>query len=60
MKKNHDIAEVPVTLKHETDHAYLVTSAITGKDAWAPKSQCEHEDGTLQIPEWLAVDKELV
>jgi hypothetical protein len=44
----------------ETDHAYLVTSAITGKDAWVPKSQCEHEDGTLQIPEWLTVDKELV
>jgi hypothetical protein len=60
MKKNHDIAEVPVTLKHETDEAYLVTSGITGKDAWVPKSQCECEDETLQIPEWLAVDKELV
>jgi hypothetical protein len=42
------------------DGNLLRPSFLPGKDAWVPKSRCEHEDGTLQIPEWLAVDKELV
>lgn len=58
MKKNHSIVVIPCELVTETDLAYLVFDGR--KSAWVPKSQCEYEDGELQIPEWLAVDKGLV
>ena len=58
MKKNHDIIEVAVDLKHETEKAYLITDG--DKDHWLPKSQCEFEDGIMQMPEWLAMEKGLI
>jgi len=59
MTKNHDIISVQCMVKHETEKAVLVEN-IKGKDVWIPKSQCEVEDAGLQIPEWLALDKDLI
>lgn len=60
MKKNHSIIELSVIIKHETDKAIMVEN-LKGKDTWLPKSQVEVDSPTeIQIPEWLAVDKELI
>lgn len=46
--------------EHETDHAWLLD--IEGEKVWVPKSQCEYDESTgiLEIPEWLALAKELI
>lgn len=58
MKRNHDIIELECDLEHETDGAYLVD--YDGSDFWVPKSLCVYADGVLQIPEWLAIKKEMI
>lgn len=58
MPKNHDILTIEATLKHEIPQAYLVDVGRGG--VWVPKSMCEYSDGELQIPQWLAEEKELV
>lgn len=64
--KNHDIVTIDVTLRHETEKAWLVESHITGKKAWVAKSVGELDIGvdnepfTLQLPEWIAEEKELI
>jgi len=58
MKKNHDIISIPASIKHETENAYLIEH--WPEPVWVPKSQCEFDEGELQIPEWLAIDKGLV
>lgn len=47
-------------LEHETDNAWLVD--IDGDEVWVPKSQCEYDASSqvLEIPEWLAIEKELI
>lgn len=58
---------VPVTLKFvaeqvETERAYLLVME-TGEEVWLPKSQItflDWENGTLQVPRWLAEEKGLV
>ena len=57
-KKNHDIIELDCAIKHETEKAYLVEG--DHGDVWLAKSMCEHDGETLQLPEWLAIEKELV
>lgn len=57
--KNHDIIMLNIRIKHQTDKAVMVEN-LKGKDVWIPKSQCEADDFCIQIPEWLAIDKELV
>lgn len=43
----------------EQDGAYLF--AIDDQEVWLPKSQVELvEPGIMEIPEWLAIEKELV
>ena len=45
--------------KHETENAFLVNDGT--KDVWLPKTFTEDNgDGTFTIPEWLAIEKELV
>ena len=63
MKKNHDIIELECWVRGETDKAYLIETDM-GK-AWVPKSQCEVErdsddKATIQLPEWLAQERELI
>jgi hypothetical protein len=61
-----DLVEVDIVLHHETDKAYLVsTDGKRDKAVWIPKSQCQQVDGegqhwTLEMPEWLAIDRGLV
>lgn len=59
MKKNHDIIEITALIKHETEKAVLVEN-LKGKDVWLPKSQCDVEGKYIQLPDWLATDKELI
>ncbi len=67
MRRSHDIIEVAVTVKHQTDKAYLVDTGDADKSGnpitqWLPKSQCEYDeaDGTMQMPERLAEEKGLI
>lgn len=65
MKKNHDIVEVACEVRRETEKAYLVfdgSEDANGKpiEQWVPKSQCEWDGKTMQMPEWLAKDKGLI
>lgn len=47
-------------LVHETDLAFLVNTGGK-KPVWLPKELAEkHEDGTFTIPEWLAIEKEII
>ncbi len=60
------LADVEVTLKHETELAYRVESHFTGETAWLPKSLCELEirdhtkEGILTLPENIALEKRLI
>jgi len=54
------ILDIEVELLHETPAAYRVASCTTGKVAWVPKSQCELDGESLQLPAWLAEEKGLV
>lgn len=68
MKKNHNIIELLVQVKRQTDAAIMVAGDIgkKQKDIWLPKSQIEIDSvdekgfAHIQIPEWLAEDKGLI
>lgn len=47
-------------LEHQTELAWLMT--IEDEQVWLPKSQCEWDEneGTILVPEWLAIEKGLV
>lgn len=62
-----EMVEIEVELvTAETDKAILCL--VDGREHWIPKSQIDEEslvkskgdDGKLVIPEWLAIDKNLV
>jgi len=61
-----EVIDVSVQLLHETSSEWLVTYSIPEEAVWVPKSQCQLEESghdgiyTLWIPEWLAVEKEIV
>lgn len=57
MSKNHDIIEIAGELRGETEKAYRMYDGKTTE--WIPKSQCEWDEKskTMQMPEWLAMDK---
>lgn len=57
MSKNHDIIEIAGEIRGETEKAYRLFDGQ--KTEWVPKSQCEwdEKDKTMQMPEWLAMDK---
>ncbi len=55
------VIDVEVLIIKQTEKAVLVKSADTLKQQWLPLSQVEvHNDGTITLPEWLAIEKELV
>jgi hypothetical protein len=51
------IIEIEGEVHGETENAYRFFDGET--TAWLPKSQCEwdDEDETMQMPEWLALEK---
>jgi len=61
-----DLVDLDVTILQRTERAARVRDHETGTEVWLPLSQVEiepSEDGTHHIatmPEWLAVEKELV
>ena len=57
MAKNHDIIEIAGEIRGESEKAYRLYDGK--KTEWVPKSQCEwdEKDKTMQMPEWLAMDK---
>lgn len=65
MKRRHDIVEVTVEVRHETQKAVLVKN-LKNLEVWLPKSQIELEYDEvkkvhiIQLPEWLANEKELI
>ena len=59
MSKFKEIVDLELELLHETNGAYRVTDGKT--TTWLPKSQVQNNgDGTFTMPEWLAIEKELV
>lgn len=58
-KKGSEIVDIEVTLVHQTDDAWLVTTDGAHK-AWIPKSVGELDGTTLTLPRSWAEDKELV
>lgn len=58
--KRHDPVEVAVILHHETVNAWFVSTTNERKHAvWVPKSLCEFDGKTLELPQWLAEEKGL-
>ncbi len=53
-----DLVELECETLHETDKAILI--AVGDEKAWLPKSMVEFEDGTVTLPEWLAIEKRLI
>lgn len=58
--KKHDIIEIAGQIRHETEKAYLFFDG--DREVWIPKSHGEWDaaDSTMQLPEWMAVEKELI
>jgi hypothetical protein len=56
------LCDIAAELRHETAAAYLIFDG--DKKVWLPKSQVEHcnHDGAdiFTMPEWLAIEKELI
>ena len=52
--------EINGEIKHETDAAYLFYDGA--REVWLPKSKCEwnQDSKVMMVPEWLAMDKELL
>lgn len=57
--RNHDIIEINIKPKRETENAVMVEN-IKGENVWLPKSQVEVDNEGIQMPEWLAEDKGLI
>ena len=53
-----DLVDIACELRHETDQAWLIFDGT--KEVWLPKSLVEFADGEVTLPEWLAIEKELV
>ena len=68
MRDNQEFIEISCTFVHHTDKAVLINDG--DREVWIPKSQIsvledwyDLEPGdplTIEIPEWLAEDKELI
>jgi hypothetical protein len=59
-KRNHDIIEIAGELRHETDKAYLLFDG--DKEVWISKSlgEWDSQSKTMQMPEWLALQRGLI
>lgn len=61
MNTNHDIVTIDAKILRETQKAVMVENLI-GKDVWLAKILIDIDitDDTIQMEEWLAVEKRLV
>jgi len=54
-----DLVDIAGEVRHETDKGLLFFDG--DRTIWLPKSLVEvNDDGTVTMPEWLAMDKELL
>jgi hypothetical protein len=55
------LIDIACTITGETGKAFRIDHGGED-DVWVPKSLCEWstEDGTMTMPEWLAMDKGLI
>lgn len=51
--------KLALDIEAETQLAVLVTN-LEDEKVWLPKSQIEINGDHLEVPEWLATDKELI
>ena len=58
--KKHDLVEIDDwEVRHKTEKAVLLKQGT--KTVWVPSQFVEiNDDGTLTMPEWLALDKGLI
>lgn len=57
--KISDLVDIAGEKRGETENAIRWFDGA--RSEWIPKSQCqENSDGTLSMPEWLAIDKGFV
>lgn len=58
--KKHDLVDIDDwTVKRETEKGILLKQG--NKEVWVPKQFVEvNDDGTLTVPEWLAIGKGLI
>jgi hypothetical protein len=56
------LVDIQGVVLHQTDMAYFFRSDDAGAGEWLPMSQCEWDKGEqiMTMPEWLAVEKDLV
>lgn len=58
-RANHDLVEISGEIRAQTDKAIQLFDG--DKPVWLPRSQIEiNDDGTVTMPEWLALDKGLI
>jgi hypothetical protein len=59
-RKKKDLADVDGRLLAETEKAYKFDNGT--RVVWLPKSQCEwdEQDKRMTMPQWLAMEKELI
>ena len=60
MQKNDDIIEIAGELRHQTDKAYQFYDGKT--TVWIAKSlgELDPHTKTMQMPEWVALEKGLI
>lgn len=58
-RANHDLVDISGEVRAQTERAIQFFDGDTA--VWLPRSQIEiNDDGTVTMPEWLAVDKGLI
>jgi hypothetical protein len=57
---NHNLVDIAGEVQGETEKAFRFFDGA--RMVWLPKSQVEWnpDDGTMTMPDWLAIEKELV
>lgn len=62
----HEMVFVSVDIISETDKGLLITATGDTEEFWLPKSQIDYDGSPgdtnvlLELPEWLAEDKNLI
>lgn len=58
-RANHELVDVAGEIRAETAKAIQFFDG--DRTVWLPKSQIEvNDDGTVTMPEWLALERELI
>ena len=58
-RANHDLVDISGEVRAQTERAVQFYDGT--RSVWLPRSQIEiNDDGTVTMPEWLAMDKELI